>query len=295
MKIRLAAIVILSFATLAIAHAQRNGLKKIAVMPKILEETSGLEITNSNSIWSHNDDTQPFLYNLDSTGNIIRAIYLNHKNSGWEDLAQDKDHNIYIGGFGNNTNTKKDLKILRVNDPEHNTARVVDADVINYTYEDQKMFPPPKKKMNFDCDAMISAGDALFLFTKNRTEPFDGYTKIYKLPNTAGTYTAQLVDSLFLCNNSMYNCWVTGADISPDGKHLALLGHDKIWLISCFEGTRFAKGKMQVIPLNHFSHKAGIAFFNDQEIYISDELEFGVLGGNLYKLDLGPWLSKACK
>ncbi len=275
-------------------NCQNSPLHKIGVMPKILKETSGLEVTSPNSLWSHNDDTHPYLYKLDSTGQLIKAIYLNHKNSGWEDLAQDDQGNIYIGGFGNNTNARKDLKIYKIGNPDSIKEKFVNAGIIDYRYSDQKFFPPDKRFKNFDMDAMISLGDSLYLFSKNRTEPFDGYTKVYRLPNTPGTYQAELMDSIFLCNESMLTCWITAADISPDKKHLVLLSHDKLWLISCFEGVNFGKGKIQQISLNHFSHKAAICFYNDYMVYITDELEMDILGGKLYSLDLRPWLKNEC-
>jgi len=275
-------------------NIQNSPLNRIGIMPKILKETSGLEVTSPNSLWSHNDDTYPYLYNIDSTGKLIKAIYLNHKNSGWEDLAQDDHGNIYIGGFGNNTNTRKDLKIYKIGNPDTIKQKFVNAGIIEYQYSDQKLFPPDNRHKNFDMDAMISLGDSLYLFSKNRTEPFDGFTKVYRLPNAPGTYQADLVDSIFLCNESMLTCWVTAADISPDKKHLVLLSHDKLWLISCFAGSNFSSGKIQQISLKHFSHKAAICFYNNNQVYITDELEMDILGGNLYRLDLSPWIKSDC-
>ena len=48
--------------------------------------------------------------------------------------------------------------------------------------------------MNFDCDAMIYFENNLYLFSKNRTEPFDGIVKMYKIPDTPGDYTAKVYD-----------------------------------------------------------------------------------------------------
>ena len=84
----------------------------------------------------------------------------------------------------------------------------------------------------------------------------------------------------------MMENWVTSADISPDGKWLALLSHDKIWLVTAFENRRFSAGKILLINLDHLSHKAGLCFSSNTMVYIVDELEFGFLGGKLYSLDL---------
>jgi hypothetical protein len=80
--------------------------------------------------------------------------------------------------------------------------------------------------------------------------------------------------------------WITGADISPDKKTLALLSHDCIWLIRDFKGTKFSTGKIFKLDLNHFSHKAGLCFSSSNRLYIVDELELELIGGKLYELDL---------
>jgi hypothetical protein len=93
----------------------------------------------------------------------------------------------------------------------------------------------------------------------------------------------------------MLDTWVTGADISPDKKILALLSHDKVWLFSCFEGDRFFSGKKKTIELGNFSQKEGICFVTNTKLYITDELTKNILGGNLYELTLDKDYRKECK
>jgi hypothetical protein len=167
------------------------------LLPQIIKEASGLEITRSGFLWTHNDDRLPILYALDTTGNIRTAIHLNHPNTGWEDLAMDEDGNLYIGAFGNNDNTSKTLRIYKVSDPESIKDILYTAGIIEYYYPDQHRFPPPQEQKNFDADALVSIHDSLFVFTKNRTEPFTGYTKVYRLPQTPGRREALLYDSIY--------------------------------------------------------------------------------------------------
>ncbi|TRX60128.1 hypothetical protein FNH22_08750 [Fulvivirga sp. M361] len=272
-------------------QAQHAGLELRAALPKSLKESSGLAVTGINSLWTHNDDSYPILYNFDTLGKVTGTVHLNHPNIGWEDLARDKEGNVYIGAFGNNKNNRNNLKIYKLGTPDSITQKVVNAEVIRYTYQDQKSYPPEKDRLNYDMDAMTIIDDSLYLFSKNRTVPFDGYTKIYKLPLTPGDHTAMLVDSVYLCSDSMLTCWVTSADVTPDQNHLVLLGHDKIWLFALHEKNQFSKSKFVQIELNHFSHKAAICFFNDTEVYITDELEMGILGGKLYSFNLSDWIN----
>lgn len=273
---------------------QNMNLTKLADLPPVLKESSGLEYTPEGHIWTIVDSNKPLLYGIDEHGKFIHTIHLNNVNHGWEDLTQDDKGNFYIGDFGNNQNTRKSCKIYKIPPPDSVKDIVITAEIINYTYADQKEFPPAPSNLMYDMDAMASFGDHLYLFSKNRTVPFTGYTRVYRLPNTPGTYVAELIDSVNLGPGHMYQTWVTAADISPDKKTLALLTHDKVWLFHCFPGDKFFKGTKTTIPLNHFSQKEGICFRSNNELYVSDERTHDILGGCLYRLTFDANYLKEC-
>ncbi|MBX2966281.1 MAG: hypothetical protein KF845_09065 [Cyclobacteriaceae bacterium] len=272
-----------------------NIFKETGKLPSHINEASGLAIISPGKLWTHNDDGIPALFCLDITGKLIRSVHINSINKGWEALALDEYKNLYIGAFGNNKNDRNDLRILKINNPEATETQVIQPEVIHFKYEDQHLFPPPPGLRNFDADAMIAMDSSLYIFTKNRTIPFTGFTKIYRLPNSPGNHTAVLVDSIQLGGNTMMDYWVTGADLSPDQSMLALLGHTCIWLISDFAGNQFSTGKITKLELDHYTHKAGIAFESDSQLYIVDENEMGILGGKIYYLNLGEIYKKARK
>src|SRR5688572_16971225 len=288
---------LLMLTTLLLPQAVRGQdaeITKLGDLPPLLKETSGLELTSNDHLWTMVDDRIAILYGIDLQGKVTRAIHLNNVNIEWEDLAQDELGNLYIGDFGNNRNTRRNCKIYKLPPPDSIKENIATADIINYTYPDQKEFPPPASRLNFDMEAMVSFGEHLYLFSKNRTNPFTGYARMYRVPNTPGTYVAELMDSVYLGPGHMYQTWVTGADISPDKKTLALLTHDKVWLFHCFPGDHFFKGTMTTVQLNHFSQKEGICFSTNTELYISDELTQNILGGCLYRVTLNSSLLKSC-
>jgi hypothetical protein len=274
-----------SLTNVTILKGSKVELKEVGPLPKVLREASGLEYTGKH-FWSHNDDGIPALYCLDSAGNLLRAVQLNSVNRGWEDLTRDDEGNVFIGAFGNNKNDKKTLKIYRIPDPEKITAAMTLPDIIEYSYADQKHFPPDKSNKNFDVDAFFESQGFLYLFTKNRSAPFLGYSKIYQLPAQPGQQVASVVDSVYVGDGPMINNWITSADLSPDKQTVALLFHDRIWLIRRFKAGKFSAGRIYQLNLNHYTHKAGLCFKDDHTLYIVDELEANILGGKLYTLDL---------
>jgi hypothetical protein len=154
------------------------------------------------------------------------------------------------------------------------------------------MFPPNPTKRNFDAEGFVWYNDSLYIFTKNRTAPFNGYCKMYKIPDIAGVHTAVICDSIFLCGDSQSDCWVTSAALSPNKKHLALLNHNKIWWFSCFNDNKFFDGAKATITLNNNTQKEGITFKNNHEVYITDELSvIDNSGGKLYEADLSIYIN----
>lgn len=264
----------------------KHALKETGKLPAHINEASGLVITSPGKLWTHNDDGLPVLFCVDSTGKILRSIHINSANKGWEALAIDKNKNVYIGAFGNNKNDRDDLRILKISNPETIEAPITNPEIINFKYEDQHTFPPSAALRNFDADAMIALDSSLYIFTKNRTVPFTGFTKIYRLPNRPGNHTATLIDSIQLGGKTMMDYWVTGGDLSPDQTTLALLGHTYIWVISDFKEYQFSSGRITRLELDHYTHKAGIVFVSNNELYLVDENEMGILGGKIYSLNL---------
>jgi len=275
------------------AFAQQVSLTEVCKLDLVIKESSGVVVAGGK-IWTHNDSGDPVLYGIDKTGKISDAIYVGVKNKDWEDLAKDDAGNIYIGAFGNNANKRHDLQVLKISDPSKEEDKVATPELIEFSFPDQHLFPPAENEQNFDVEAMIWFNNSLYLFSKNRTIPFTGYSKVYKVPATKGKYVAELIDSVYTGPEPMLLNWVTSADISPDKTKLVLLSHDKLWLFTCFEGDKFFSGKKYTLTFGTMSQKEGVCFYSNNELYITDEYLYKI-GGKLYSLNLANTKIGACK
>ncbi|MCD9616959.1 hypothetical protein [Chryseobacterium gleum] len=140
-----------------------------------IEETSGLNILNGK-LYTFNDSGNPAeLFEIDKkSGEIIRTLKTNLINTDWEALANDGE-NFYIGDFGNNTGTRKDLMIYKVpyeRLDESNvikipgSERALDGTKILFYYPEQTEFISKNIKNDFDAEAMIYLNGKLHIFTK---------------------------------------------------------------------------------------------------------------------------------
>ena len=277
----------LALLQLLFANCQNHGkLQIITDLPNNLEENSGIQVSADNTIWIIEDNgNKDEIYGINLKGEIIKKFEVkNAKNTDWEDLAQDKNSNLYIGDFGNNDNSRKNLVIYKLPNPEKEKGKKIEAEKIEFLYPEQKKFPPKKEKLYYDAESFFHWGNALYIITKNRSRPYDGKALIYKVPDKKGKYEAELVGKFTVCDD--YNtCTITSADISSDGKKIALLSYGYLWIITDFEFDDFSKGEKQQIDLGVRTQLEAICFKNDTTLLISDEKSH-LQGGNLYKLDL---------
>lgn len=258
----------------------------ITKLPKKAKENSGIVSLDPNRVWLVCDKgNKNSIYEVSFEGKLLKEIRLqNTTNKDWEDLAGDQDGNLYIGDFGNNLNNRKDLLVYKIPNPGRATEESITAEKIIFNYPGQDSFPPKKDNRRFDAEAMFFSGGMLYIITKNRSRPFTGETFVYSLPAVSGKYVATPVGSFKTCSQP-YTCMVTSADISPDGKKIAVLGHGLLWVFTDFTLPDFTKGKMHTLVLGSSTQLESVCFQDDTTLLLSDE-ESGNTGRNLYSFKL---------
>ena len=275
---------------LTYASCQNPGkLNVLADLPSSLKENSGIvSFDSGKTVWiiedSGNNDN---IFKVGMDGKIIKHLDVkNAKNKDWEDLTKDKERNLYIGDFGNNGNERKDLVIYKLPNPEIEKGDKIGVERIKFNYPQQKKFPPKDDTLYYDTEAFFHWGNSLYIITKNRTRPYDGKAMIYKVPDTKGEYEAELVTEWFACADQNV-CSVTSADISPDGKVIAVLGYGTLWLITNFEFDDFSKGDIQQIDLELRTQLEAVCFKDQKTLLLSDE-KSQLTGNNIYSYKIRP-------
>ncbi|BAX78918.1 hypothetical protein ALGA_0525 [Labilibaculum antarcticum] len=252
-----------------------------------VNEQSGM-MWYKNLFWVINDsDCEPKLYAYNNTGEIKNEVEItNAKNIDWEDLTDDHDY-IYIGDFGNNLGNRKDLRVLRLAKSDIENTNQVKTEEIGIEWTDQEDFSKRLQKHDFDCEAFLSFGDSLFFFSKN----WANYkTRMYSASKNIGAHKLKVKSEFSI------NMLVTGADISSDGKVLALVGYKDylsyLILFSEFEGTNFFGGKSLRIDLSPMggAQTEGIVFGENDSLYVSTEQT--QLPQSIYRIDYKQWLGK---
>lgn len=262
------------------------------LLPEEIKESSGLALYNEK-YWTINDSGGlPVLYGFDTiTGDIVQRITVSDVNNiDWEALADDENY-IYIGDFGNNTGTRNDLVIYKIDksDIPDEGDGTVGSEAIYYTYSDYSSKTEITRNHNFDCEAVISTDDWLFLFSKNRG---DQQTKLYRLPKTPGTHIATLITT--------YNTagLITGADYNEMFNEVTLIGYvDQswipfTWLLFDYEGDNFFSGNKRRIDMPNIvaTQTEAIVYTTGRHETITSEGHV-LFSQSAYGFDSGNWTS----
>lgn len=263
-----------------------------ADLPETVRETSGLFFHNG-ILWTHNDSGgKPVLYGLDTTTfAIVQTLTLqNVKNKDWEDVCVD-DERVYVGDFGNNKGKRKDLRIytfpLSAIPAEGNATVTVDS--ICFAFADQTSFDNKKYEHDYDCEAMFSKGDHLYLFSKGWVT---GTTRLYRLDKSSGDQMAEVV------NGFDSQGLITGADYDPVTGTLALVGYvNKVWLPFLYliydfndDGVKLSNRRFE---LHNYvgSQTEGICFYAPGRCFLTQETSPTVIS-KVFSIDFRKRIAK---
>lgn len=249
--------------------------KKYYAIEKLKEihapENSGLTYLDDKFYFIVDSGGEPEIYVMNKNLEKIDTLNISGvSNKDWEALTADELGNFYIGDIGNNQNNRNDLFIYNV------TPTGKSVDTIKFSYLEQKEYPPKKKERNYDSEAMYWHNEQLHFFSKNRGEKIVLH---YSIPDSSGSYQVRSIEEKKL------NHMITGADISPDGKIVALLSYGKIYIFKVV-GNKIFDTPILLIETTRFGQSEAIAFVNNSEMIVSNEAgSFFKVCLNLKKLE----------
>jgi len=248
-------------------------------LSKKLDETSGLEIINKQLVTINDSGNDPVLFYINESGNILDERKLNCcKNNDWESLAADSDY-VYIADFGNNYDTRKNLSIIKIPIDKSSNEN---PEIINFLYPEQKKFKRIYRRSEYDAEALISFGDILLIFTKNKRKKI---TEIYSLPKYGGNFEAQKIGSL---NTESI---VTGADYDKKTNTLVLtstINFDEYYILVVNDfslNNKDHKINMYEIPIGKTQVEA-IKIIDENTFWITSEDESSSSSARLMKIKL---------
>ncbi len=132
---------------------------KIATLSDSLKETSGLTFLKDKLYTLNDGGNTNEIFEIDKiSGKILSKLKINFPNKDWEAITSDGE-NFYIGDFGNNAGSRKDLAIYKT-DFQGNYSK----NSFNYSAQDD--FSTRYLSHNYDAEAMIFLNEKIHVFSK---------------------------------------------------------------------------------------------------------------------------------
>lgn len=221
--------------------------------PKINGQIKSGDITESSGIaaskcqrdvfWTHNDSgDDSFVFAINSVGeNLGKWKIPNAQNIDWEDIAAYKDKTgkcfIYIGEIGDNKAKRPDHSIIRVGEPT--VTRPVSPEPVTTAESDSLVFSYPDS--NQDAETLMvhpKTGD-IYVVTKRVTGP----AGVYRVRPDFGSTAIQKAERIGdLSVPAIPNGFLTGGDISPDGRAMIICDYTQAYEYRLLETeTDFSK------------------------------------------------------
>jgi hypothetical protein len=270
-------------------------------LPNTLKEISGIRLAE-NRWWVHNDSGHEHeFYSISpDSGTILQTVKLKSAdNQDWEDITASPNY-LYIGDIGNNNGNRTDLGVYKVKLSDIGTAPDLeidnnDWDFVPYAYDDQTDFNPiGENQTEYDCEAMLHFQSELHLFTKKWISNTTTHYRINQNTDIAETIESFDVQGL-----------ITGADVSPDKKTVALIGYNLsgfptvfMWLFWDFPDEHFFSGNKRRIELGTpltLGKAEGIGFADNCKGFISNEvLDYPpiLVNPGLHQFDICQWITE---
>lgn len=271
-------------------YAQIAYIKKSIRLPKFINESSGICKMPDGRFLTFNDSGNTTeVYVLDSLGYYIKTIKLKGpKNIDWEAITA-CGNTVYLADIGNNFNNRNIFELYRFT--YNTTHEEFTADKIRFSYKHNAKPNKAQWGHNFDAEAVICVDDKIYIFSKNRTRPYNGMCYLYKIETSYTNSEIIPIDSTIIGTNGFFSNSVTDAAIAPSEKMLALITTKKIYLFYDFEGDNFFKGKRAEFTFDKFTQKEAVCFLNNHTIVVTDEHNRFLPGGKMYFYELTPFLN----
>jgi len=201
-------------------------------------------------------------------GNTIEAA----SNIDWEDITTDGDM-LYVADMGNNGNARRDLGVYVI--PEPNPTATKDIRALKFLpvrFPEQQRYPA--QNWHYDTESIFHSDGSLYFISKHRQPgKIDGWEQGAVLYRLDSEFTDRY-NLLTEVEKSDEILLATGADLSPDGRHLAIICYTDVWIFSKPKiGDRWLSAPARRLSLDYKQMKTSeaVTWVDDHTLVLGNE------------------------
>ena len=220
---------------------------------KDIEESSGLVASRRHPdvLYTHNDSGgAPVLFAVRPDGGLLKQFRVPAKHTDWEDIAIDDAGRLYVANTGNNNVNRDTIEVHRLAEPNlgakavarKSKAKKNDARQDETRLRVERTWRLIFAGAPFNCESLFIHNHHGYLVSKMQP----GQAALYRFPldEKSQDVTIEKVTDLPIHHPA------TGADLSPDGKRLAIVTDGELCVFEV-NGDPATAGKVrpQRVPL----------------------------------------------
>ena len=209
-----------------------------------ITESSGIAASRCQNgvLWTHNDSgDDAFIFAINFKGDNLGTWKIpNAQNIDWEDIAAYKDKSgkcfLYIGEIGDNKAKREEHSIYRVAEPIVTPTGATSSRQSPLTSENASVVRFSYPERNSDAETLMvdpKSGD-IYVVTKHISGPA-GVFRLKPVFDRGDIVKAEKVAELSV--PSIPNGFLTGGDISPDGRHVIICDYTQAYEYTLPKGS----------------------------------------------------------
>jgi len=233
---------LIAFPTFTFADEVAPGVEQVGVIqsPDIAESSGIIPARKTRgAFWTHNDGGLDYIYAIKDSGESLGKWKIKDVDlQNIEDIAAGPGR-LYIADIGNNTGDRNRVTVVQVPEPPANqSGDLTPTRIWSLKYPGDA----------FDSESFFVLKSSGYLISKDLN---NGEARVYRFPLNKKGAEFELEK---LCKLDV-NAKARGADITPDGKRLAVITGEGAYLFT-FDKTIPADGTIEptlFVPFNHDS------------------------------------------
>jgi hypothetical protein len=224
---------------------------------KEVAESSGVVASRrfDGILYTHNDSgNSPSVYAIKADGTVLREYRIPSKHTDWEDIAIDEQNRLYVGNIGNNNADKPQVEVFRFAEPDLADAKNAAKNNKKKGKKDaegrEEVRVKPERSWRisypdrpFDAESLFIHEGYGYVISKM---PIGLPAAIYRFAIEGDSQDVKLEKVADLPIKAP----VTGADLTADGKRLAVLSEAGLYLFELGgDVASVEKAAPKVVPL----------------------------------------------
>lgn len=245
-----------------------------------LREASGIVASRKHPgvFWVHNDSgNPPRLFAVGRDGSLLREYAVAAPNIDWEDVATDDAGHLYLGDVGNNGARLPLRAVYQIDEPdprEGPAAEAGDLPVLRPSAATHYRFAPGGR---FDAEGLVVDNGQVLVVAK---WPDRRVAELYSVPLRPPAPLLRPATAEKVATLTGFDRPVTGADLSADGRRLAVCSYDAVGVFERGPGGGWS-------PLARARFRGGDGI--EAIAWDGDDLVLAGEGRGLYRIVAADW------